>query len=198
MRTYAVCMNQTCAEPHTALAPCHPPQRGCGRGSTNLCRELHFQRATKIWLKGSCEVVLRWCQAKGVSLGSTALWSLPGTTIIVPSAWPTFPSTACEIYQHLCLNMIINKRLLSWVLSFFSPLFQHTQLLSTLAYFCLSFSRCAIKAATLYFLLQAAVGIRRAPVSSCEPSLMICDPQVQSRDLNLDLPITLKIRQSML
>lgn len=48
------------------------------------------------------------------------------------------------------------------------------------------------------FSSQAAVGIRRASVSNCEPSLMICDPQVHSRDLNLDIPITLKIRQSVL
>lgn len=80
--------------------------------------------------------------------------------------------------------------------TFFTAL--SAQLLSTLACFSLSSLRRAIKAATLYFLLQAAVGIKRAPVSNCEPSLKICDPEVHSRDLNLDLPITLKIRQTML
>lgn len=44
--------------------------------------------------------------------------ALLGTTITISSGWPTFPSTACEICQHLCLNTITNKRLLSGVLSF--------------------------------------------------------------------------------
>lgn len=99
-----MCMNQTCVEPHAALAPCHPP----------------------VWLRQGEHWPVQTESHQNVTEGQ--LWScsemIPGQGSI--PAWPTFPSTACEVCQHLCLNRIINKRLLSGVLSFFSPFCHHS------------------------------------------------------------------------
>lgn len=118
-----VCMNET---PHSALAPCHP-QVWLWQGEHWPVQKAVLPRGQpKCDWRAAVKLVWDYARTREYPWAAQHLGALSGTTIIFSSAWPTFPSTACEVCQHLCLNMITNKRLLSEVLSFFSPLCQYS------------------------------------------------------------------------